>query len=86
VAAVRASYPEATVEVWATDEHRVGLKPIVGRVWARKGQRPLVRVQHRFKWRYVLAFVHPASGRTEWQFASASMMLPRYGGHPYAWG
>jgi hypothetical protein len=52
------------------DEHRVGLKPIVGRVWARKGQRPLVRVQHRFQWRYVLAFVHPASGRTEWQFAS----------------
>jgi hypothetical protein len=70
VAAVRASFPEATVEVWATDEHRVGLKPIVGRVWARKGQRPIVRVQHRFQWRYVLAFVHPASGRTEWQFAS----------------
>jgi hypothetical protein len=51
VAAVRASYPEATVEVWATDEHRVGLKPIVGRIWARKGQRPMVRVQHRFTWR-----------------------------------
>jgi hypothetical protein len=70
VAAVQASFPEATVEVWATDEHRVGLKPIVGRVWARKGERPIVRVQHRFKWRYVLAFVRPASGRTEWQFAS----------------
>jgi transposase len=70
VAAVRATYPEASVEVWATDAHRVGLKPIVGRVWARKGQRPIVRVQHRFKWRYVLAFVHPASGRSAWQFAS----------------
>ena len=63
-------FPEAAVEVWASDEHRVGLKPIVGRVWARKGQRPIVRVQHRFQWRYVLAFVHPASGRSEWQFAS----------------
>jgi len=70
VAAVQASYPEATVEGWATDEHRVGLQPIVGRVWARKGQRPIVCVQHRFQWRYVLACVHPASGRTEWQFAS----------------
>jgi len=71
VAEVRASYPEARVQVWATDEHRVGLKPIVGRVWARRGQRPIVRVQHRFQWRYVLAFVHPASGRSEWQFASS---------------
>jgi hypothetical protein len=70
VAAVQATSPEAQVEVWATDEHRVGLKPILGRVWARKGQRPIVRVQHRLAWRYVLAFVHPASGRTEWQFAS----------------
>jgi transposase len=70
VAAVQARFPEATIEVWATDAHRVGLKPIVGHVWARKGQRPIVRVQHRFQWRYVLAFVHPASGRSEWQFAS----------------
>jgi DDE superfamily endonuclease len=70
VAAVRVSFPAATVEVWATDAHRVGLKPIVGRVWARKGQRPIVRVQHRFPWRSMLAFVHPASGQTEWQFAS----------------
>jgi transposase len=58
------------VEVWATDEHRVGLKPLVRKVWARKGQRPRVRVQHRFKWRYVLAFVHPRSGRNEWQFTT----------------
>jgi len=71
VAEVQATYPEAPVEVWATDQHRVGRKPIVGRVWARKGQRPLVRVQHRFPWRYVLAFVHPASGRRAWQVASA---------------
>lgn len=56
--------------MWASDEHRVGLKPIVRRVWARAGERPLVRVEHRFKWLYVLGFVHPASGQTEWQFAS----------------
>jgi hypothetical protein len=67
---VRAAHPEARVEVWATDEHRVGLKPLVRTVWARRGQRPLVRVQHRYQWLYLLAFVHPASGRTEWAFAS----------------
>jgi hypothetical protein len=70
VSAIAQAYPEAAVQVWATDEHRVGRKPIVRKVWARKGQRPIVRVQHRFKWRDVLAFVHPASGRNEWQFAS----------------
>jgi hypothetical protein len=58
------------VEVWASDEHRVGLKPIVRRVWARQGERPIARVEHRYKWLYVFGFVHPASGRTEWQFAS----------------
>ena len=67
---MQASSPGAAVEVWATDAHRVGLKPLVGRVWARRGQRPIVRVQHRFQWRYLLAFVHPASGRTEWQVSS----------------
>jgi hypothetical protein len=58
------------VEVWASDEHRVGLKPIVRRMWARKDERLIVRVEHRYKWRYVLGFVHPASGQTEWQFAA----------------
>jgi hypothetical protein len=70
VAAVQAAYREATVEVWATDEQRVGLTPILRTVWARKGQRPIARVQQRFKWLDVLAFVHPVSGQTAWQFAS----------------
>jgi hypothetical protein len=48
------------------DEHRVGLKPIVRRVWARRGQRAVVRVRPRYQWRYLSAFVHPASGRTWW--------------------
>ncbi len=68
--AIQQAYPEAEMQVWATDEHRVGLKPILRKVWARKGKRPVARVQHRFQWLYVLAFVHPASGRNEWQFAS----------------
>jgi transposase len=34
------------------------------------GQRPRIRVEHRFKWCSVLAFVRPHTGRNEWQFAS----------------
>lgn len=60
------TFPEASVELWATDQHRVGLKPILRRVWVRKGSRPTVSVQHRFQWLYIYSFVHPASGNTEW--------------------
>jgi transposase len=35
VANIQRAYPEANVEAWAFDEHRVGLKPILRRVWAR---------------------------------------------------
>src|SRR5262249_13205768 len=70
VAAVQAAHPTAHVEVWASDEHRVGLKPLLRTVWARKGQRPIARVQHRFQWLYGLGFVPPASGRNAWQFSS----------------
>jgi DDE superfamily endonuclease len=68
---VQAAHPTADVAVWATDEHRLGLKPILRPIWARRGQRPVVRVQHRFEWRSLLAFAHPASGRSAWQFASS---------------
>ena len=39
----QAANPRATVEVWAFDEHRLGLKPITCWVWARKDQRPIAR-------------------------------------------
>jgi hypothetical protein len=32
-------YRDAEIEVWAFDEHRIGLKPIVRKVWNRVGQR-----------------------------------------------
>lgn len=41
------------------DEHRVGLKPILRRVWARKGERPAVQVRPRYEWLYVYAFMCP---------------------------
>jgi transposase len=58
------------VELWATDEHRIGLKPLLRRIWAPIGQRPIATVQHRFAWRYLVGFVHPASGRTFFHLAT----------------
>lgn len=52
------------------DEHRIGLKPILRRVWAPRGTRPLVTIHPRYRWRYLAGFVHPASGRTQWHLAS----------------
>ncbi len=70
-AALAERYPKATVEVWAFDEHRLGLKPIIRKVWAPKGQRPIAAVNYRYEWTYLYGFVHPETGRTEW------FILPR---------
>ena len=59
------------MEVWAFDEHRVGLKPILRKVWSPIGERPIAAVHHRYEWTYVYSFVHPNSGATEW------FLLPR---------
>jgi transposase len=68
---VATAFPQATVELWAVDEHRIGLKPILHKVWCVNGQRPLAPVQHRYEWRYLVGFVHPASGRTVFQLATS---------------
>jgi hypothetical protein len=54
------------VETWGTDEHRIGLKPILRKVWAPRGQRPRAPVWHRYEWLYVVGFIHPPSGRVAW--------------------
>ncbi len=54
------------------DEHRIGLKPLLRRVWTPGGgPRPHALVQHRFAWRYLVGFVHPGSGRTIFHLASS---------------
>ncbi len=63
---MRAAHPRARVEVWAHDQARRGLKPIVRRVWARRGQRPGAISTHGFEGSYVYGFVHPRDGRTQW--------------------
>jgi hypothetical protein len=66
VQALQHAYPQEGVELWTTDQHRIGLKPILRHVWSPRGQRPRATVQHRYQWRYLYAFVHPPSGRTVW--------------------
>jgi hypothetical protein len=58
------------IETFATDEHRIGLKPILRRVWAPRGERPIARGHHRFEWLYVTAFVSPATGESHWYVAT----------------
>jgi len=67
---VAVAFPQAQVELWATDEHRIGLKPVLKRVWTLPGQRPIAPVAPRYEWRYLVAFVHPTSGRTVWHLAT----------------
>ena len=67
---VATAFPGARVELWAMDEHRIGLKPIVRKAWALDESRPLAPIEHRYAWRYLVGFVHPASGRTVFHLAS----------------
>src|SRR3954463_6186111 len=45
----------SVAEAWASEQrcltrlHRIGLKPILRRVWAPKGQRPIALGHHRYK-------------------------------------
>ena len=44
----------------------MGLKPIIRKVWAPIGERPIAVVEHRYEWLYVYGFVNPKTGETSW--------------------
>ena len=56
-------YPDADVEVWCAK--RLGLKPVIRRVWVESGFQPLAHVNWRFQWLWLVGFVHPPSGETK---------------------
>jgi hypothetical protein len=62
--------PQADIDLWFFDEHRVGLKPILRKVWSPIGQRPIATVSHRYEWLYVYGFVKPQTGETLWYSVS----------------
>ena len=63
---IEEAYPEAKVELWAEDEARLGLKPVLRRVWAPVGKRPVARFKRGYKWTYLYGFVRPQSGEVFW--------------------
>lgn len=58
------------IDIFASDEHRLGLKPVIRRIWAPVGERPTALGHHRFDWLYVTAFVAPSSGESFWYLAN----------------
>ena len=54
------------VRLWAMDEHRVGLKPVLRRDWFPWWEVPIAPVNWQFKWFWVYGFVEPSSGESEW--------------------
>lgn len=64
---IEEAHPEAEkVELWAEDEARLGLKPVIRRVWAPVGKRPIVRFKRGYEWTYLYGFVRPQSGEVFW--------------------
>lgn len=63
---VRTAHPDAIVTVWAEDEHRLGLIPILARVWAPIGQRPAAHSNRQYQWIWVYGLVRPTTGQSWW--------------------
>jgi transposase len=64
LAAVRAAHPHAAITLWAEDEHRLGLLPVIRRLWAPRGQRPTAAVRRKYEW--LSGFVRPGTGQSWW--------------------
>ncbi len=56
--------PNAIVELWSMDEHRLGLKPIQRRIWAEIGENLTADVNWKYQWLWLYGFVAPQSGET----------------------
>lgn len=59
-------HPDKKVELWAEDEARLGLQPILRRQWAGPGERPIALHRRAYRWLYAFHFVHPATGKGFW--------------------
>lgn len=54
------------IEIWAQDEARLGLQPILRRIWSPKGKRPIAKQTRKYQWIYAYSFVHPLTGKSFW--------------------
>lgn len=84
VAEIARAHPGSRSEVWAYDEHRVGLKPILRRIWHPKGTPAVVSVHPRYAWSWLYGWVRPTTGETYWLIlpqvnaAAASLALQAF--------
>lgn len=63
---LRKAYPDASVEIWSEDEHRIGLEPVTRRIWVEEGEVPAAIVNWKREWLWLYGFVQPQSGETYW--------------------
>jgi len=58
-AALPAEAAGKSVEVWFTDEARVGQQGTITRVWAKRGSRPRTARDRRYEWAYLFGAICP---------------------------
>ena len=64
------------MRVWVPDEGRFGLKPVLKRLWALQGQRPVIAQRRRYQWLYPYMCVEPLTGQSDFLiFPSVSVPL-----------
>lgn len=62
---VHNEHPDAAVQVWCEDEHRIGLQPVMRRLWVEQGEQPVAMVNWKREWLWLYAFVQPQTGETK---------------------
>jgi hypothetical protein len=63
-------HPGASVDIWAMDEHRIGLTPILCGACGHRSENGRSRSAI-IEWLYVTCFVAPATGRAVWNIVNA---------------
>ncbi len=63
---IQTLYPDADVEIWCEDEHRLGLQPVTRQVWVEYGETAIATVNWKREWLWLYAFVQPQTGETYW--------------------
>lgn len=63
---VKRENPTAEVEIWCEDEHRLGLLPMIRRVWFGPNEPVEGKVNWKREWLWLYALVRPETGETYW--------------------
>lgn len=59
-------HPEAKVELWTQDEHRVGLQPVSRRAWVPKDKKAILKTRIKYEWIWLYAYLNPEKGEVFW--------------------